>query len=192
MQPACKHARSVMSNSVTPCTVAHQAAQSMGLTRQEYWSGLPFLPPGDLPNQGSNWHLLHWQMNSFPQGHWESPTRSQPRPITLEPLRNELRHPCLCKSPSWFCVSKVPNGDLRLYSMSGHVPRVGEMPQNSLLKELSVPQNIPSLVCASRVVRYHPLVPSPASDVLPLQEQGDGKWMFTKLKAGPDSKKNEN
>ena len=136
-------------------------------------------------------HLLHWQMNSFPQGHWESPTRSQPRPITLEPLRNELRHPCLCKSPSWFCVSKVPNGDLRLYSMSGHVPRVGEMPQNSLLKELSVPQNIPSLVCASRVVRYHPLVPSPASDFLPLQEQGDGKWMFTKLKAGPDSKKNE-
>ena len=76
--------------------------------------------------------------------------------------------------------------------MSGHVPHVGEMPRNSLLKELSVPQNILSLVCAPRVVRYHPLVASPAGDFLPLQEQGDGKWMFTKLKAGPGSNKNEN
>ena len=34
----------------TPWTVAHQAPLSMGLSRQEYWSGLPFLPPGDLPH----------------------------------------------------------------------------------------------------------------------------------------------
>ena len=31
-------------------TVTHQAPLSMGFSRQEYWSGLPFLPPGDLPN----------------------------------------------------------------------------------------------------------------------------------------------
>ena len=37
---------------VTPWTVAHQAPLSMGFSRQEYWSGLPFLPPGDLPNPG--------------------------------------------------------------------------------------------------------------------------------------------
>ena len=37
---------------VTPWTVAHQAPLSMGLPRQEYWSGLPFPPPGDLPNPG--------------------------------------------------------------------------------------------------------------------------------------------
>ena len=30
--------------------VAHQAPLSMGFRRQEYWSGLPFPPPGDLPN----------------------------------------------------------------------------------------------------------------------------------------------
>ena len=41
---------SVMSNSVTPCTVAHQAPLSMGFPRQDYWSGLPFPPPEDLPN----------------------------------------------------------------------------------------------------------------------------------------------
>ena len=31
-----------------PQTVAHQAPLSMGFSRQEYWSGLPFPPPGDL------------------------------------------------------------------------------------------------------------------------------------------------
>ena len=34
----------------TPWTVAHQAPLSMGFTRQEYWGGLPFPTPEDLPN----------------------------------------------------------------------------------------------------------------------------------------------
>ena len=33
-------------------TVALQAPLSMGFSRQEYWSGLPFPPPGDLPDSG--------------------------------------------------------------------------------------------------------------------------------------------
>ena len=37
---------------VTPWTVACQAPLSMGFSRQEYWSGLPFPSPGDLPNSG--------------------------------------------------------------------------------------------------------------------------------------------
>ena len=37
---------------VTLWTVAHQAALFLGFSRQEYWSGLPCLPPGDLPNPG--------------------------------------------------------------------------------------------------------------------------------------------
>ena len=37
---------------VTPWTVAYQALLSMGFSRQEYWSGLPFPSPGDLPNPG--------------------------------------------------------------------------------------------------------------------------------------------
>ena len=37
---------------VTPWTVAYQAPPSMGFFRQEYWSGLPFPSPGDLPNAG--------------------------------------------------------------------------------------------------------------------------------------------
>ena len=38
---------------VTPWTVAHQAPLSMEFSRQEYWSGLPFPPPGDLPYPGT-------------------------------------------------------------------------------------------------------------------------------------------
>ena len=36
----------------TPWTVAHQAPLSMGFPRPEYWSGLPFPSPGDLPSSG--------------------------------------------------------------------------------------------------------------------------------------------
>ena len=36
----------------TPWTVGHQAALSMGFPKQEYWSGLPGPPPGDLPDPG--------------------------------------------------------------------------------------------------------------------------------------------
>ena len=36
----------------TPWTVAYQAPLSMGFSRQEYWSGLPFPSPGDLPDSG--------------------------------------------------------------------------------------------------------------------------------------------
>ena len=39
-----------MSDSATPWTVARQDPVSMGFSRQEYWSGLPFPPPGDLPD----------------------------------------------------------------------------------------------------------------------------------------------
>ena len=37
---------------VTPWTVAYQAPLSIGFPRQEYWSGLPFPSPGDLPDPG--------------------------------------------------------------------------------------------------------------------------------------------
>ena len=37
---------------VTPWTIAHQVPLSMGFSRQEYWSQLPFLSPGYLPNPG--------------------------------------------------------------------------------------------------------------------------------------------
>ena len=44
--------RSVVSDSATPWTVAHQTPLSMGFSRQEYYSGLPFPSPRDLPDPG--------------------------------------------------------------------------------------------------------------------------------------------
>ena len=41
---------SVVSDSVTPWTIARQAPLSLGFFRQEYWSGLPCPTPGDLLN----------------------------------------------------------------------------------------------------------------------------------------------
>ena len=43
---------SVMSDSATPWIVARQVSLSTGFYRQEYWSGLPFPSPGDLPDPG--------------------------------------------------------------------------------------------------------------------------------------------
>ena len=51
---------------VTPWAVAHQTPQSMGFSRQEYWSGLPFPSPGDLPNPGIEPRFPTLQADSLP------------------------------------------------------------------------------------------------------------------------------
>ena len=49
-----------------PRTVAHQAPPSMGFSRQEYWSGLPFPSPGDLPDPGIQPRFPALQTDSSP------------------------------------------------------------------------------------------------------------------------------
>ena len=46
----------------------------MGFPRQEYWSGLPFLSPGDRPNPGIEPASPAWQVDSLPLSHLGSPT----------------------------------------------------------------------------------------------------------------------
>ena len=50
----------------TPWTAAHQAPQSMGFLRQEYWSGLPCPPPEDLSNPGREPRSPALQADSLP------------------------------------------------------------------------------------------------------------------------------
>ena len=58
---------SVMSDSfVTRWTVTCQAPLSMEFSRQGYWSGLPFTPPGDLPDPGIELESLVRQADSLP------------------------------------------------------------------------------------------------------------------------------
>ena len=64
---------SVVSDSVTPWTAARQAPLSMGLSRQEHWSGLVFPSPGDLPHPGIKPTSPVWQADSLPLSHLGSP-----------------------------------------------------------------------------------------------------------------------
>ena len=65
----------------TPWTVAHQAPLSLELARQEYWSGQPCPSPGDLLYPRIKLASPHWQEDSLPFSHLESPriqtTRAQ-------------------------------------------------------------------------------------------------------------------
>ena len=68
----CVRSLSVMSDSATPRTVALQAPLSMGYSRQEYWSGQPCPPPGDVPDPGTEPGFLcalHRQVGSLPLSH---------------------------------------------------------------------------------------------------------------------------
>ena len=54
---------------MTPWTVAPQASLSMEFSRQGYWSGLPFPPPGDLPDPGIEPGSPALQADSLPLSH---------------------------------------------------------------------------------------------------------------------------
>ena len=68
-----------MSNSCDPMTGACQASLSMGFPRQENWSGLPFLSPGDLPNPGIEPRSPALQSDSLPSEpfQWSPPSPLQ-------------------------------------------------------------------------------------------------------------------
>ena len=71
----CGLMHSVVSDSATPWTVAHQAPLSMEFSRQEYWSGL-FPSPGDLPNPGVEPRSPALQADSLPSKPPEKPLDS--------------------------------------------------------------------------------------------------------------------
>ena len=50
----------------TPWNVAYQAPLSMGFSRQEYWSGVPFPSPGDIPNPGIEFWSPALQADALP------------------------------------------------------------------------------------------------------------------------------
>ena len=62
----------------TPWTVAHQAPLSMGFSRQESWSGLPFLSPVDLPDAGIKPHLSALQADTLPSDE-KIPKKGRPK-----------------------------------------------------------------------------------------------------------------
>ena len=61
----------------TSWTVAHQASLSMGFSRQEYWSGLPFPSPGDLLDPGIEPGSAALQADALPSEPSGKPLKSQ-------------------------------------------------------------------------------------------------------------------
>ena len=57
---------------VIPWTVPCQAPLSMEFPRQEYWNGLPFPSPGDLPDPGIEPSSLAWQADFLPLSTWKA------------------------------------------------------------------------------------------------------------------------
>ena len=68
---------SVVSDSVRPWTAAHQAPLSMGFPRKEYWSGLLFPSPGDLPDSGIEPRSSTLQKDSLPSEPPGKPTERE-------------------------------------------------------------------------------------------------------------------
>ena len=112
----CVLSRSVVFHSLlTPWTAAHQPSLSMGFPRQEYWSRLPFPPPGIFPIQGWNspvLHLLHWQTDSLPGSHLGSP---------LEPLDLWL-FVIISPAANSSCLSRAPKFHLEMYLTINSIP----------------------------------------------------------------------
>ena len=138
--------RSVMSNSATRWIVEHQAPLSMGFSRPEQWSGLPFPSPGDLPNPGIEPRSPTLQADSLPS---EAP--GNPLSVVSE----------LCTKSLQLCLNLC---DLMDYSLAGSFVH-GILQARTLewvaisssrgSSYLRVRTHISYISCISRQVLYH-------------------------------------
>ena len=99
----------------TPWTVAYQALPSMGFSRQEYWSVLPFPSPGDLPNPGIEPGSPALQADALPS---EPPGKPESQPgASINPLVDMLHSPLQSQTSktSSFSHFKSPRLCLLLY-----------------------------------------------------------------------------
>ena len=109
----------VVSNSMSPWTVARQDPLFMEFSRQEYWSGLPFPPPQDLPDPGFERTPPVSQMDSLPLSQQGSPSREGVGvKANLEWVRAEMR-----KQSGWLGYEKH---DGRSWSFVGFSLPVGK------------------------------------------------------------------
>ena len=93
----------------TPWTVANQAPLSRGFSRQEYWSGLPFPSPGDLPNPGIEPGSPALQAEALPS----EPPGLNPSPKVTNIPQDQISTPLLWNIWSvasyWFVLKPLIN-----------------------------------------------------------------------------------
>ena len=97
---------------MNPWTVAHQAPLSMGFSRQEYWSGLLFPPPGDLPDSGKEPRSVSCIAGRF----FTTVPPRKPSEVTEGPLFLQEGYPekelCDQHTSELFLVSSAANGSV--------------------------------------------------------------------------------
>ena len=107
-------------------TVAHQAPLSMEFSRQEYWSGLPFPPPGDLPDPGISCVSCIGRQVLYHSATWEAPLVAF-QVFKQEPLLSELFYIQYCMH-STFLKYQVSSFEVGMYRCqnpsSGHIPEL--------------------------------------------------------------------
>ena len=117
--------RLVTSDSATPCTETRQASLSIEFSRQEYWSGLPCSPPGDLPNPGIKPRSPTLQADSLP-----SEPRGKPG-WQLCCIKNESRWDfpggLVARTPGSQTVDICPGYNLSLFPMLSLVKYISQL-----------------------------------------------------------------
>ena len=129
----------------TPC----QAPLSMGFSRQEYWSGLPFPAPGDLPNWGIKPRSPALQADSLPTELWGKPVFQPSVQFSRSVMSNSLqphepqhaRPPCpsptprvysnSCPSSRW-CHPAISSSVVPFSSCPQSLPGSGSFPMSQL------------------------------------------------------------
>ena len=115
----------VVSNSVTPWTVAHQAPLSMGFSRQEYWGLCHGLLQGIFPTQGSNPPLLSPAL----AGGFFTPNAPPVKPVTLHcPPRAFVFSTC-CFVASWWPYGRDELSSKFHEELSGTVSKKSQLSQ---------------------------------------------------------------
>ena len=104
---------------MTPWTIAHQAPLSMEISRQGYWSGLPFPSPRDLPDPGIKPGSPTWQADSLPS---DPPGKLSMGEIALSKKKKKVRTLCttlhmilICINYPLNCLLNVNNLDSQPY-----------------------------------------------------------------------------
>ena len=106
--------------------VARQAPLSLGFSRQEYWSELPFPPPGDLPDPGISCVSCIGRQVLYHSATWEAPLVAF-QVFKQEPLLSELFYIQYCMH-STFLKYQVSSFEVGMYRCqnpsSGHIPEL--------------------------------------------------------------------
>ena len=91
---------------MAPWTVARKTPLSVGFSRQEYWSGLPLPPQGDLPDPGIEHMSPAWQADSLPL----SPGKPLENLLFLKYFQKTLPRSCMCGFlSSYYVIPEMPS-----------------------------------------------------------------------------------